>query len=165
MGEHYCCKTCGQEYYACTCPGLPPAPPSPAKECKVKKRRKMTAPSLNDVETYIDKLADFNGPLFVLKAEVQELIDSYGPTATISFDAGHNNVQVIITHKPPYYGTLESFPDSALSGETQLTVGLRYRIFEKREDGMLFVATDSPQVCEWVHAKRFSNISIDPVIQ
>ena len=165
---HYECKECGQRYDSCTCPvglraGLPrTVEKGTGKPLAVKKARRKTdkvKPVLEMVNTRIDELQDFGGELYVLEASIKKLIGLYGPRARIHFDAGHNNVSVIVEHRPARYGTLATLPDAALTGEVSLTVGIRYAISEENTNGELLIETDAINAPIWLHRSRLENIS------
>lgn len=44
----------------------------------------------------VDGLSDFKGTLREFKNAIEILITDYGENSLISFDAGHNNVDIII---------------------------------------------------------------------
>lgn len=167
--SHYCCKRCGQRYDMCTCASDKPAAAeksSPRKKYQnrtPKARRKTDAkkgPIMTMETTAVDVLTDFSGPLFAMRAHIEDLIRKYGPEARIYFDAGHNNVEVMVEHRPAKYGTLKSLPDEALDGLCNLTAGTRYAIREEHDNGtQVLIDTDTPGHTAWVHRERLEAIS------
>lgn len=156
MSDHYCCKRCGQQYDKCEC-CLEDQTPKQAK--KTRRKADKEKPVLGLIKTRVDELDDFSGALYALKNHVERLIHKYGPEARIYFDAGHNNVEVLVEHRPVRYGTLTSLPDAAVCGQVALTVGMRYAIREENGSGELLIDTDHPNMPLWVHRSRLEHIS------
>ncbi len=153
MGDHYCCKNCGQQYDKCECkPARTPSKKQPRK--KVKKEK----PLISTVNTEVRQLDDFSMPICDLQLILADLAQKYGPGARIYCDAGHNNVSVYVEHLPCVYGTLVSLPDSAVTGEVCLTIGNRYALREDWPDGSVTIDTDDPGVVTRVHRARLNNI-------
>lgn len=153
MGEHYCCKACGLEYNRCKCEG----PSTTVPQQKPLKRKFMaktkTKPAQKKYPATVEELQDFSLTLGTMEEIVTDLIAKHGRAATIYCEAGHNNVEVLISPAPQFC-KLISLPDRALVGRVALTVGKNYAVLGQGNDGMVLIQTDDEHDNEWVPVGR-----------
>lgn len=152
MGSHYTCRACEQHLDFCKClKGVTVNAKAPdAKRVARKKVAPPAAPSQDPVA--VEELQDFNVSLEEMRNIVEDLIGAHGLRAKIYCDAGHNNVEVLVS-PAPLYAKLVSLPDSVLLGVDQLREGITYRIAFSREKSVRLVCGDG-KASEWIPVSR-----------